>query len=95
MRVWSERHPGWIHAHVYEDLLAKPEVETRALLAACGLTFDAACLRFHDAEREVRTASAAQVRHPLRTDTSITPKYGALLDPLRRALAGVSGVKGF
>ena len=92
MRVWSERHPGWIHAHRYEDLLAEPEVETRALLAACGLAFDAACLRFHDAEREVRTASAAQVRQPLRADTSITRKYGALLDPLRRALTSVSVV---
>jgi len=90
MRVWNERHPGWIHAHQYEDLLAKPEAETRALLAACGLEFDAACLRFHDADREVRTASAAQVRRPLRADPSITRNYGALLDPLRRALAGLS-----
>jgi len=35
----------------------------------------------------VRTASAAQVRAPLRADTSIAVRYGALLDPLRAALA--------
>ena len=86
MRVWNERHPGWIHAHRHEDLLADPEGGTRALLAACGLAFDPACLRFHDAEREVRTASAAQVRRPLR-DTAIAAGYGAALDGLREALA--------
>jgi hypothetical protein len=34
----------------------------------------------------VRTPSAAQVREPLRRDTARTAKYGALLDPLRKAL---------
>jgi hypothetical protein len=38
----------------------------------------------------VRTASAAQVRQPLRHDTTRTDGYGALLDPLRAAL-GVPG----
>jgi hypothetical protein len=36
----------------------------------------------------VRTASAAQVREPLRGDTARAARYGALLDPLRVALAG-------
>jgi hypothetical protein len=34
----------------------------------------------------VRTASAAQVRQPLRRDTARAAAYGALLDPLRCAL---------
>jgi hypothetical protein len=50
------------------------------------LEFDSACLRFHEAKRVVRTASAAQVREPMRKDTARTSKYGALLDPLRAAL---------
>jgi len=49
------------------------------------------CLRFHEVEREVRTASAAQVRAPLRADTSIARHYGRRLDALRAALAA-SGV---
>jgi hypothetical protein len=34
----------------------------------------------------VRTASAAQVRQPMRADTARSANYGTLLDPLRRAL---------
>ena len=87
MAEWRRRHPQWIHPHRYEDLLADPEAATRRLLAACGLAFDPACLRFHEAEREVRTASAAQVRAPLRAGAGVAARYGALLDPLRAALA--------
>ena len=57
-----------------------------ALLDDCGLAFDPACLAHHQARRSVRTASAAQVRQPLRHDTARTDAYGALLDPLRAAL---------
>ena len=88
MDAWRARDPGRIRLHRYEDLLAAPEARIRALLADCGLPFDPACLDFHAARRSVRTASAAQVRQPLRGDTARAHHYGALLDPLRRALAG-------
>jgi len=39
----------------------------------------------------VRTASAAQVREPLRGDTARADRYGALLDPLRAMLARDAG----
>lgn len=87
MRHWSAAHPQHVREQVYEALLADPERQTRELLDFCGLPFDEACLRFHEAERSVRTASAAQVRQPLNRDTARTARYGALLDPLRRALA--------
>ena len=88
VRAWDTRHPGWIHVHAHEALLAQPEARTRALLDACGLAFDPACLDFHQARREVHTASAAQVRRPLQRGAALAERYGALLDPLRRALAG-------
>ncbi len=44
-------------------------------------------------ERPVRTASAAQVRQPLRRDTARADRFGALLDPLRAAL-GVAHTDG-
>jgi tetratricopeptide (TPR) repeat protein len=91
MRAWNARFPGWVHAHEHEALLADPERITRALLDACGLPFDPACLRFENADREVRTASAAQVRAPMRADDRIAQRYGALLDPLRAALGAASG----
>lgn len=87
MRFWHERYPGAIHDVVHEALIAEPESGIRALLDACGLPFDEACLRFHEVERHVRTASAAQVRQPLRADTARAERYGAVLDPLRTMLA--------
>jgi len=87
MDAWRARDPQRIRLQAYEALVAAPEDEIRALLDACGLAFDPACLDFHRAERSVRTASAAQVREPLRRDTARSRHYGALLDPLRQALA--------
>ena len=89
MLAWKARHPSWIYEHRYEALIDDAESSVRALLAHCGLAFDPACLRFHETDREVRTASAAQVRIPLRGDTAVAQRYGALLDPLRRALEPV------
>ena len=86
MDAWRARDPAHIRLHRYEALLDDPETRIRALLGDCGLPFDAACLEFHRTSRSVRTASAAQVRQPLRGDTARTQHYGPLMDPLRRAL---------
>ena len=87
-RLGRGRDPAHVRLHRYEALLADPEAGIRALLGDCGLAFDPACLAFHQSRRSVRTASAAQVRQPLRTDTARAGRYGALLDPLRAALGG-------
>jgi tetratricopeptide (TPR) repeat protein len=88
MSFWSEHLPGTFFTQVHEDLLAEPEASVRRLLDFCGLPFDPGCLEFHRSARSVRTASAAQVREPLRRDTGRATRYGASLEPLRRALAG-------
>ncbi|MGN6517808.1 MAG: sulfotransferase [Dokdonella sp.] len=80
------RHPAHVYESVYEDLVAQPEPRIRALLCFLGLPFEPACLEFHRTERDVRSPSAMQVREPLRRDTARTPRYGSLLDPLRREL---------
>lgn len=82
MDAWRARDPARIHLHRYEELLATPETRIRALLGDCGLAFDPACLSPHRSTRSVRTASAAQVRQPLRAATAHALAYGALLDPL-------------
>ncbi len=87
MDAWRERDPRRIHLHRYEDLIDDPQRRIQALLDDCGLPFAPACLAPHLAMRSVRTASAAQVRQPLRSDTARAARYGALLDPLRRGLA--------
>jgi tetratricopeptide (TPR) repeat protein len=86
MAAWQAATPRRIRIQHYEALLAAPEAEIRALLAFCGLAFDPACLEYHHARRNVRTASAAQVRQPLQHDTARADRYGALLDPLRFGL---------
>lgn len=86
-RFWLERFPGQVFDLEYEALLADPDSVVRRLLDFCGLPFDSACLSFHQTNRPViSAASAAQVRQPLRHDTSRAAGYGHLLDGLRQRL---------
>jgi tetratricopeptide (TPR) repeat protein len=89
MDAWRARDPARIRLFHHEALVSAPEATIRALLDACGLGFDPACLAPHAVRRGVRTASAAQVREPLRAPAPVASRYGALLDPLREALASV------
>jgi len=85
-RHWQELYPTRYRVQQYETLVAEPEPQIQQLLDFCGVPFDPACLRHHENTRSVRTASAAQIREPIRRDTARAHKYGALLDPLRVAL---------
>src|SRR5690606_12280801 len=62
---WRERVPEAIYEVQYEDLVGNPEEETRKLIAACGLTWEDACLSFHENTRKVQTLSVFQVRQPI------------------------------
>lgn len=83
---WRDLFGARLRRQRYEALIADPQTQIRELLDFCGLPYDAACERYYDTDRSVRTASASQVREPLMRDTARAPKYGALLDPLRDAL---------
>lgn len=83
---WATSAPEHVHVQHYERLTASPEPEVRALLDACGLPFDAHCLRPQALQRSVHTLSAAQVREPIHPSRGTAAAYGALLDPLRAAL---------
>jgi Tfp pilus assembly protein PilF len=85
--AWAERFPGFVHVQQLEALRAEPAAQIPALLEFCGLPFDPACLEFQRNTRAVRTHSALQVRRPLHAPASRAIGYGALLDPLRAALA--------
>src|SRR3546814_20476496 len=76
MDAFRTRDPGHVHLQSYEALQRDAEGAIRALLDACGLPFDPACLQFQDARRSVRTASAAQVRPPLPAGTEIGKASG-------------------
>lgn len=62
---WQERFPDRFRIVSYEDLIADPESQGRALFAFCGLDWRAECLRIEDNAAPVATASAVQVRQPL------------------------------
>jgi Tfp pilus assembly protein PilF len=82
--------PGRVHRVVYERMVDDTETEVRALLAACGLEFEEACLQFHKTERAVRTASSEQVRQPIfRGGTEGWQGFEPWLDPLKSALGNV------
>lgn len=91
---WRELLPAERFMEVrYEGIVADLETEARRMLAFCGLSWDPRCLDFHENEAPVATASAVQVRAPLyASSVGRWKRYGAALDPLRRALekAGVA-----
>ncbi|HEX5263506.1 MAG TPA: sulfotransferase [Phenylobacterium sp.] len=79
--------PGWTQRVIYEDLVADLEGEVRRLLAYCGLPFDAACLRFYESDRPVRTVSSEQVRRPIfREGVDQWRAYEPWLGELKQAL---------
>ena len=79
--------PGRIHRVIYEDMVEDTEGEVRRLLDYCGLAFEPACLRFHENERAVRTASSEQVRQPIFLEgIDHWRNYQRWLTPLKEAL---------
>ena len=82
--------PGRVHRVIHERLVEAPEEEVHRLLDLLGLPFDPACLRFHETERAVRTASSEQVRRPIsRAGLDQWRAYDPWLEPLKAALGPV------
>ena len=90
MRHWQEVLPDKVLDVRLEDTVEDLEWQVRRILKHCDLPFEAACLRFHETERAVRTASSEQVRRPI-SDEGIGRwrHYEAHLDWVREALAPI------
>jgi LPS sulfotransferase NodH len=68
----------------YEDLTREPEPVIRRIIAACGLTWNDACLRPESNPRAVKTPSKWQTRQPIyRTSVARWRRYEPWLGPLR------------
>ena len=89
MDHWRQVLPGTVFDVRYEDVVEDLETVARRLVKFCGLPWDDACLSFHETDRPVQTASAAQVRKPIYT-TSLGRwrRYENHLGPLLEALSG-------
>ena len=67
MKHWHEVLPGKVLDVHYEETVTDLETQVRRILAHCGLPFEEACVRFHETQRAVKTASSEQVRQPIYT----------------------------
>jgi hypothetical protein len=65
MRHWHDVLPGKVLDVDYEVTVTDLEGQVRRILDHCGLPFEEQCLRFHETERPVQTASSEQVRQPI------------------------------
>jgi tetratricopeptide (TPR) repeat protein len=82
---WRKVLPGDRFIEVdYEDLTRAPEPIIRRIIDACGLAWNAACLRPESNPRAVKTPSKWQTRQPIyRTSVERWRRYEPWLGPLR------------
>lgn len=82
----------WIYTLEYERLIAEPEVQTRALVAAACLPWDARCLEPERHDAAIATASVWQARQPIYSrsagrwrhyESQLAPLIAALGDELQ------------
>lgn len=74
----------------YESLVGDPETEIGRLLEFCDLPWEDSCLKFHETDRRVTSASLDQVRSPIyRSSVSRAQRFRPWLAPLEAALAEV------
>jgi tetratricopeptide (TPR) repeat protein len=79
--------PGVMKTVVYEDVVDDLPKMARELIAFLGLSWDDACLSFHQSSRPVKTASVVQVRRPVYSSSvGRWKRYGDGLKPLAAAL---------
>ena len=88
MAHWRNVLPADVMLEIdYEAIVKDLEGESRRMIDFLGLSWDSACLTFHENLRPVKTASVAQVRQPIyRSSLGRWKKFEAELEPLRRAL---------
>ncbi|MEO1041622.1 MAG: sulfotransferase [Pseudomonadota bacterium] len=92
MAYWRQTLPEDRFMEVrYEDVIFHQERETQRLLSFCGLTWDEACMRFHENSAPVSTASSVQVRQPLYSGSvGRWKRYGDALLTLKNSLGALA-----
>ena len=87
MDHWNEVLPGKVLQVQYEDVVGDLDAQVARLLDHCDLPFEDACLRFHETDRAVKTASSEQVRKPIySTSVQLWRHYEEHLAPLIEVL---------
>jgi len=87
MNHWRALFPGDILDVSYEKTVEDPEAAIRRMLDFCALDWEDSCLNFHQNKRQVRTASAMQVRQPIyKSSLKAWQRFEQELQPLVKAL---------
>ncbi len=89
MNHWTELIELPVLQLQYEELISDQEAVIRNMIEFTGLEWDDSCLRFHESQRPVDTASRHQASRPI-YDTSVdrSEHYADHLKSLRRVLDG-------
>jgi hypothetical protein len=92
MEHWRKVLPVKMLEIDYEETVADTEAIARKMVAFCGLDWDPACIRFHETERTVRTASLSQVRKPIyKGSVERWRRYEKSLGPLFEMIEPAAG----
>jgi hypothetical protein len=91
MDHWHEVLPGKVLDVQYEEVVADLDGQVRRILEYCELDWEDSCLRFHETDRSVKTASSEQVRQPIYSSSvnswrHYEPHLGPLIDVLKPVL---------
>ena len=90
MDHWNDVLPGKVLDVQYEDVVRDLEPQVRRILEHCGLPFEEQCLRFHETDRAVKTASSEQVRQPIYSSSvNLWRNYEKHLQPTIDILAPI------
>ncbi|MCP4048312.1 MAG: tetratricopeptide repeat protein [Gammaproteobacteria bacterium] len=90
MDHWNEVLPGKVLDVHYEEVVTDLEGQVARILEHCGLEFEEQCVRFHETERAVKTASSEQVRQPIYTGALGTwRKYESHLGEWQESLSPI------
>ena len=65
MNFWKNSLGERIYNLDYELLVENQEIETRKLINYLGLKWDDNCLKHHENDRAIKTASSTQARKPI------------------------------
>jgi hypothetical protein len=84
---WHNVIPGKVLDVHYEHVVADLDTQVHRILDFCELPFEESCLRFHETNRAVRTASSEQVRQPIYSSSiNLWKNYEPHLDDLIEVL---------
>jgi hypothetical protein len=88
MNHWHSVCPDFVLDVNYEEVVSNLDAQVKRILEFCELPFEESCLKFHETDRAVKTASSEQVRKPIYSSSvNLWRNYEHKLEDLIETLA--------